>query len=787
MRFLLLFILLIISQFGFTPIYEYPNRCYLAYGRIEDGRKIVTVRADCQDFFSRTTASVENEKLKRFWEKRLKEYQKHIEDSDEDYFWLEDASPKEQKTNLIIPDITPREPIILNSQNKGPSLTIIFDKLDYNDLFPKFDNHEPEQDSEPKEDRGDSGYPKNIPEETDPWLSKEFSVKLSRLGYYVADFYNSGQYDRFRQGIAGLGDVFSGPSDVFDEKIGEQANEILKSISANLLAKAKSHVDRISKSQTRTANANANRVIQKAVTVKNIGNGNEDISGVENSNSKSNASANLDRTKSRQQSFNKRALDIAASADKALAFSRSGLIDPTALNQFKEKAQKVVTSGPRGEGYRLLKIVRELANEGDDVALKEQYQKVYNSFVNDNGLVTTWLSESKFDQAPVFQTSITSPVGKTIRDVYNEALELEYKANDAFQEEKAGFALKWLQTSDRSFANKVKHLGNRYLNRARVLLDHETSHPRVQYYSQFQMTTDAMELFGIEVNTQTYMGYQMVDISGKFAKHQDLYQPSALNFITTQTFKQAHVRSKQQNIKSFGFFHDQLDNLYAIYDNFLNKASEVRHFLTSQTANDLAGGFIFGSEESIFVMDADGQVKKMGKENNAAFQTGRAFGLLIGGTAQVQFASTIGHGTGLLLDSTVVAVPAGIAVHAVSVGVTANGALAISKGTVLLASKGGNLMFSRRADSDRKAWNITNPEKTVYHPKFKNIYKDEKTGNWWSKDTAGHGDSKWKVFREVKKGLRWIADTDKFGTYIPNKHKSGVGKFISWKEIKKVN
>jgi len=81
-------------------------------------------------------------------------------------------------------------------------------------------------------------------------------------------------------------------------------------------------------------------------------------------------------------------------------------------------------------------------------------------------------------------------------------------------------------------------------------------------------------------------------------------------------------------------------------------------------------------------------------------------------------------------QSTVVAVPAGIAVHAVSVRVTANGALAISKRTVLLASKGGNLMFSRRADSNRKPWKITNPDKTVSHPKFKNIHRDPKTKTW---------------------------------------------------------
>lgn len=781
-----------LSQFSHLLADE-KTKCFFAYGRNKEGKKIIIVPSKCENFLSRITANAPNKKFKRFLLKRFQEYQKHTETSDEDYVWLDDSPKGMQKLNVVVLDVTPSKTTInLKNPDQGPSLSIIFDspkadkakrELDYNDLLPELRNSEFSETEKSKEEIGDIN--KNISHEPDPWITPEYADKLGTLGYHIADFYASGQYDRLKRGVAGLGDVFSDSQNVFDEEIGKQANEILKSISKKLLKTAKNQTLNLHNSQTKISNANTKRAIQKAETTKIINDGNNKILGAKNNQRKT--ATNLKEAKIKQQSLSKKAIKASASAEKALAFARSGSMDVTALKRFKEKIRKVVSKGSVGEGVRILRVVRELASEGNDIAIKAQYQDVYESLINENDLVTTWASQSIYDKSPVFQMSITSPIGKAIREVYNEALELENKANSTFSKEKAGFAMKWLKAADQSFYKNLKPQGNRYLNRARVLLDYETNHPRIKYYAQYHMNSDARKLFGVEANTKTYMGYQMVDISSKFAVHKDLYKPSALNFITTQTFKQAHIRSKQQNIKSFDFFHDQLDNLYTIYDGFLSGANKARHFLTSQTAKDLAGGFIFGSEESLFIMDANGQVKKMGKEDNAAFQTGRAIGLLIGGTVQVQFANTVGHGTGLLLDSTGVAVPAGIAVHAMSIGVTAKGTLAISKGIALLGSKGGNLMFSRRSNSERRPWKITNPDKTVYHPKFKNIYKDKKTGYWWSKDTAGHGDSKWKVFREVKTGFKWLTDADNFGTYIPNKHKSEIGKFIPWKEVKVVN
>ncbi|MES2503824.1 MAG: RHS repeat-associated core domain-containing protein [Myxococcota bacterium] len=93
-------------------------------------------------------------------------------------------------------------------------------------------------------------------------------------------------------------------------------------------------------------------------------------------------------------------------------------------------------------------------------------------------------------------------------------------------------------------------------------------------------------------------------------------------------------------------------------------------------------------------------------------------------------------------------------------------------------------------DAEAKEWAITNPEKVLFHPKFKIIMKDPNSPKneprWWSKDTAGHGGSTWKVFKETNKGLQWETDATRFGDFIDDKHKSDVGKFIPWKELRNV-
>jgi hypothetical protein len=67
--------------------------------------------------------------------------------------------------------------------------------------------------------------------------------------------------------------------------------------------------------------------------------------------------------------------------------------------------------------------------------------------------------------------------------------------------------------------------------------------------------------------------------------------------------------------------------------------------------------------------------------------------------------------------------------------------------------------------------------------RFGNMYQDSETGFWWSRDRAGHGGSKFKVFKETSKGLEWIFDADSNGAPIVSKHKGPKGMFISKKDL----
>ena len=87
-------------------------------------------------------------------------------------------------------------------------------------------------------------------------------------------------------------------------------------------------------------------------------------------------------------------------------------------------------------------------------------------------------------------------------------------------------------------------------------------------------------------------------------------------------------------------------------------------------------------------------------------------------------------------------------------------------------------------------WNVKEAnvaDKIGQHPKFGKICRDptQKVGNkevWWSKDTAKHGESSYKLFEEKSDHFSWIGDVD-ISRKVILKHKSDIGKYIFKKEI----
>ena len=81
----------------------------------------------------------------------------------------------------------------------------------------------------------------------------------------------------------------------------------------------------------------------------------------------------------------------------------------------------------------------------------------------------------------------------------------------------------------------------------------------------------------------------------------------------------------------------------------------------------------------------------------------------------------------------------------------------------------------------------TKYDKVLRHSKFGAFYHNPKTVLWRVEDLAGHGGSKFKVYKEVGNRLERMADADEYGRYLRDKHKGPVGQYILLKDLKGVN
>ena len=91
---------------------------------------------------------------------------------------------------------------------------------------------------------------------------------------------------------------------------------------------------------------------------------------------------------------------------------------------------------------------------------------------------------------------------------------------------------------------------------------------------------------------------------------------------------------------------------------------------------------------------------------------------------------------------------------------------------------------SDKSLSHKDMWNPQkNHDKKAIHGKHGNFYRNPETKEWWSKDTAGHGGSCWKVYEKSGGYLKWKYDADVLGQAIVGKHKGPTGLEISLKNL----
>ncbi|MDQ0931467.1 RHS repeat-associated core domain-containing protein [Streptomyces turgidiscabies] len=106
-----------------------------------------------------------------------------------------------------------------------------------------------------------------------------------------------------------------------------------------------------------------------------------------------------------------------------------------------------------------------------------------------------------------------------------------------------------------------------------------------------------------------------------------------------------------------------------------------------------------------------------------------------------------------------------------------------------IGSGGKRLAVEGAEVAGRGLWtlNASRASKIMKGGPFKTtFYKSASDGTWWTADVTGHGGSAFKVYEETKKGLEWIKDADRFGTYMENKWKGGTGRFIPWSQLRGV-
>ncbi|MEU9380862.1 DUF6531 domain-containing protein [Streptomyces sp. NPDC048279] len=103
---------------------------------------------------------------------------------------------------------------------------------------------------------------------------------------------------------------------------------------------------------------------------------------------------------------------------------------------------------------------------------------------------------------------------------------------------------------------------------------------------------------------------------------------------------------------------------------------------------------------------------------------------------------------------------------------------------------GGKRLAAEGAEvAGRGLWKLTadGATKIMKGGPFKTtFYKSASDGTWWTADVTGHGSSAFKVYKETKKGLEWIADADRYGTYMADKWKGETGRFIPWSKLRGV-
>jgi hypothetical protein len=194
---------------------------------------------------------------------------------------------------------------------------------------------------------------------------------------------------------------------------------------------------------------------------------------------------------------------------------RQSLLTDDAINQSKSRIIRSLQEQSPSEVAAFISGIQGQMANSTNPALREQYENILRTVTDQRGLVTSAAIVVGLPNDLRLETEETSSVGRAVRQNLNEAL-LVYTRGSAKVD--LAYAVKAVFLADQAFAKQNNNLGNRYLNRARSLLDFATGHQRVETYRKLPQNGVAIERFGTLPPVTSYASYQTRKTSNALAE-----------------------------------------------------------------------------------------------------------------------------------------------------------------------------------------------------------------------------------------------------------------------------
>ncbi len=240
---------------------------------------------------------------------------------------------------------------------------------------------------------------------------------------------------------------------------------------------------------------------------------------------------------------------------------RQSLLTDDAVHQSKNRLIRSLQEQSPSEIAAFISGVQGQMAKSTNPALREQYENILRTVTDQRGLITSAAIVLGLPSDLKLETEETSSVGRAVRQNLNEAILILTRGTTTSD---ISYALKAVFLADQAFAKQKSMLGNRYLNRARSLLDFATGHQRVETYRKLPQTGVAIERFGTLPPAASYTSYQTRKTSNALAE-------VPISAFSDETFilSQAAIRQMVglQNIpESLERFHQALDVADTVLD-----------------------------------------------------------------------------------------------------------------------------------------------------------------------------------------------------------------------------